>query len=137
MRRFTGLRSRLLFTTLPLVLAMTATLGAILVTQAREVYLTGVAEELLGQARLTATALAPRWDDPGALGAAPGQFVRETGNRLVIVAPDGALLGDSGGAGAAGSGTDPADLRAALEDGGAPGTREARGGPFAYAVAPV
>ena len=54
MSRTIGLRSRLLLTTVPLVLVATALLAFYLLQVARELYVTGSEAQLLGQSRLVA-----------------------------------------------------------------------------------
>ena len=95
MSRTIGLRSRLLLTTVPLVLAATALLGFYLIQITRDLYLTGAEAQLLGQARLAAGVTVARWDDRAALAGLAKELAAEAGNRVTIIAGDGTVLGDS------------------------------------------
>jgi two-component system phosphate regulon sensor histidine kinase PhoR len=95
MRHTLGLRSRLFLTTIPLVLAATAALTLYLLTVARDLYLEGIENQLVGQARLVASATGPRWDDRAAVAALAGEMGGAVGKRVTIIAADGTVLGDS------------------------------------------
>ncbi len=95
MPRTIGLRSRLLLTTVPLVLVATALLALYLLRVSRELYLTGAETELLGQARLVAAESADSWDDRAALERLATNLGSAAGNRVTLVAVDGTVLGDS------------------------------------------
>lgn len=140
MRRFTSLRWRLFLTYLPLVLVATTALAASLLVFARGLYLDGIHEQLAGQARLVGTVAAPRWGDAAGLDATAKRLGRDLGNRVTIVALDGAVLGDSE--------DDPArmdnhadrpEVRQALATGDGRSTRASGtiGSEFLYAAAPI
>lgn len=95
MSRTIGLRSRLLLTTVPLVLAATALLAFYLLQVARELYVTGAEAQLLGQSRLVAGTASGLWGDQPALDQMTKNLSVAVGNRITIVAIDGTVLGDS------------------------------------------
>jgi two-component system phosphate regulon sensor histidine kinase PhoR len=95
MSRTIGLRSRLLLTTVPLVLVATSLLAAYLIHVARDLYLGGTERQLLGQARLVAGLALVNWENPGALDTLAKDLSGEAGNRITIIRGDGVVLGDS------------------------------------------
>ena len=95
MSRTIGLRSRLLLTTVPLVLVATALLALYLIQVARDLYVTGAESQLLGQARLVAGTATGLWGDRLALDQMTKNLSGSVGNRITIIALDGTVLGDS------------------------------------------
>ncbi|CAA9583454.1 MAG: Phosphate regulon sensor protein PhoR (SphS) [uncultured Thermomicrobiales bacterium] len=95
MSRTIGLRSRLLLTTVPLVLVATTLLALYLIQIARELYVTGAETQLLGQSRLVAGTAAGSWEDRAALDDLAKELSPLAGNRITIIARDGTVLGDS------------------------------------------
>src|SRR5829696_1935471 len=95
MSRTIGLRSRLLLTTVPLVLVATTLLALYLLQVARDLYLDGTERQLLGQARLVAVMAAGAWDEPAALDRQAKSLAVDAGNRITIIRADGTVLGDS------------------------------------------
>src|SRR5262245_5060211 len=95
MNRTIGLRARLLLTTVPLVLVATTLLALYLLQVARDLYLDGTEQQLLGQARLVAVMAADSWDDPAAPNRLAKSLAQEAGSRVTIIRADGTVLGDS------------------------------------------
>ena len=95
MSRTIGLRSRLLLTTVPLVLVATALLALYLIQVARELYVTGAEAQLLGQSRLVAGTADELWGDRPALDRMSKNLAVAAGNRITVIALDGTVLGDS------------------------------------------
>src|SRR5919199_1287610 len=93
--RLTGLRLRIVLTTVPLVLLATALLALYLLGVVRALYLEEIEQQLSGQARLAAATVAPHLDSPASLGPVTQQIAREVGNRVTVIAPDGTVLADS------------------------------------------
>lgn len=140
MNRTIGLRSRLLLTTVPLVLVATTLLALYLLQVARTLYLDGTERQLLGQARLVAVMAASSWDEPGALDRQAKSLAADAGNRITIIRADGTVLGDSE--------ADPAlmenhagrpEVRAVLTDRNGLSVRYSTttGREFVYAAAPI
>jgi two-component system phosphate regulon sensor histidine kinase PhoR len=94
-RRTIGLRSRLLLTTVPLVLVATTLLALYLIQVARDLYISTTETQLLGQARLVAGSASSAWDDRAALERLARGLAPEIGNRITLIAIDGTVVGDS------------------------------------------
>ena len=140
MSRTIGLRSRLLLTTVPLVLVATALLALYLIQVARELYVTGAEAQLLGQSRLVSGTATGLWGDQPALDQMTKTLAVSVGNRITIIALDGTVLGDSD--------VDPAvmenhaqrpEFRAALTDRSGVSVRYSTsiGREFIYAAVPI
>ena len=95
MRYTPGLRTRLFLTTIPLVLATTALLALYLLSVTRAIYLEGIENQLVPQARLVASAAAPRWDERAAVERLAVELGDAVGKRVTIIAADGTVIGDS------------------------------------------
>lgn len=94
-RRTIGLRSRLLLTTVPLVLVATTLLALYLIQVARDLYITSAETQLLGQARLIAETAAGSWGDRAALDRLAKGLSPEIGNRITLIDSTGGVVGDS------------------------------------------
>lgn len=94
-RRTIGLRSRLLLTTVPLVLVATTLLALYLIQVARDLYISSAETQLLGQARLVAGTAATSWGDRAALDRLTKGLSPEIGNRITLIDSTGVVLGDS------------------------------------------
>jgi two-component system phosphate regulon sensor histidine kinase PhoR len=140
MSRTIGLRSRLLLTTVPLVLVATALLALYLIQVARELYVTGAEAQLLGQSRLVSGTATGLWGDQPALDQMTKTMAVSVGNRITIIALNGTVLGDSD--------VDPAvmenhaqrpEFRAALTDRSGVSVRYSTsiGREFIYAAVPI
>ncbi len=98
MNRTIGLRSRLLLTTVPLVLVVTTLLAIYLIQVARDLAISNAETQLIGQAHLVARSAVVRWDDPPLLDALAKDLASDVTNRITIIRLDGTVLGDSDGA---------------------------------------
>lgn len=98
------LRGRLALTFAGVVVLVMLILGAYLATAARDLYLDRLSDQLLGEARLAAEALAPPLQDdadPDAMRAAAQRIATLAGARVTITAADGSVIADSAGVAAA------------------------------------
>ncbi|MGN6809710.1 MAG: hypothetical protein ACTHMP_02460, partial [Thermomicrobiales bacterium] len=90
-----GLRARVFLTMLPLVMVATALLAVYLLQITRGLYLHGIEDQLVGQARLVSTEAAIDWQQPATLDTLAKHLGGDAGNRVTIIAADGVVLGDS------------------------------------------
>lgn len=95
MSRTIGLRTRLILTTVPLVLVATTLLTLYLLYLARDLYLTNTETLLLGQARLVSGSAGAAWGDSVALARLAHDLGGRAGDRVTIIGADGTVLGDS------------------------------------------
>lgn len=95
MRHTLGLRTRLFLTMIPLVLAATALLALYLLSVTGDLYRDGIENQLVGQARLVASVVGPRWDDRAAMEQLSNDLAAAAGKRVTIIAADGTVIGDS------------------------------------------
>ncbi|MGN6755568.1 MAG: ATP-binding protein [Thermomicrobiales bacterium] len=80
---------------LPLVMVATALLAVYLLQITRGLYLHGIEDQLVGQARLVSTEAAIDWQQPATLDTLAKHLGGDAGNRVTIIAADGVVLGDS------------------------------------------
>jgi two-component system, OmpR family, phosphate regulon sensor histidine kinase PhoR len=80
---------------MPLVVLATALLTLYLLHITRDLYLHGIEDQLVGQARLVSTGAAGQWQVPATLDPLAKHLGNEASNRVTIIAADGTVLGDS------------------------------------------
>ena len=95
MSRTIGLRTRLILTTVPLVLLTMTVLTVLLLVLVRALYLDNTETLLLGQARMVAESATTSWGDSAALDRLAKNLASRAGDRVTIIAADGTVLGDS------------------------------------------